>query len=593
MKKNILMLLILIIAFAVFFPSLRSGFVNWDDDSYIIEDTLMQNLSWQNVKTIFTSPQLDNYHPLSRLSYALEYHFFKQKPFIYHLNNLILHLFNCILVFWFILLLSENIFISFITAILFGIHPLHVESVVWVSERRDVLYSLFFLSALISYLYYIKTRIKKCYYLSIGLFVLSLLSKAMAVTLPFILILIDYLFYNKAGKASFKNKAPFFIITILLSIITLIIRIQAGDYLGKNTLNLYHNIAVACFSLLFYLNKVLMPVKLACIYPYNYSDIYFFHRIFFFILSTLIILLAGTVILSKYSKKIIFGTGFFIITIFPVIQLIPSSGAMSVVSDRYSYIPAIGLFYTFASVLYWIYKKKHKYEKAAKTLIQIILIGIISALSILTYNRCQVWKDSISLWDDVLKNYPNVATAYNSRGVEYLLKGEHAKAYADFMSALSIDQNYYEAYFNLGSLYSSEGNDNEAVKLINKTLQINPDYLKAYEMLIAIYGRAGRHSEVIKTCERVIQLKHNYIQAYINLCSAYGNLGDFQEAIVYGVKAIAIDPKSGLAHMNLSAAYFYSKRFDSAIRHCDEAIQLGYKVELNFLDQLRPYRKQK
>ncbi len=530
MKKIILMMFIIIITFTVFFPCLRNGFVNWDDDVYIIKDTVMQNLSWQNVKTIFTSSQFSNYHPLSRISYALEYHFFKQEPFIYHLNNLILHLFNCMLVFWFILLLSENIFISFVTAILFGIHPLHVESVVWVSERRDVLYSLFFLSALISYLYYLKTEIKKCYYFSLGLFVLSLLSKAMAITLPFILIFIDYFFNNKTGRSSLKNKAPFFIITILLSIVTFTIRIQEGNMLIKNIFNFYHNIIAACFSLSFYLNKMLIPIKLACIYPYHYSDINFFHRISFFSFSPLIILLVCTVILRKYSKKIIFGAIFFIITIFPVIHLIPSSGAISVVSDRYFYIPSIGLFYIFAFVLYRIYTKKHKYERLIKPLIQIILIGIISALSILTYNRCQVWKSSIIFWNDILRKYPNIAIAYNQRGLLFLDNGEYDKAYRDFKNAIEISSKDQYITFKSDKYY--------------------------YLNLGNCYRAMGRNNDALVTFEQALKLYPNFDEIYFNIANIYDSLGDIDKAILFYKKTLQINPKHVLAHNYLGALFF-------------------------------------
>ena len=578
--------LIFVIVFATFLPFLKNGFVNWDDDRYVTENTIIRSLSLNNIKDIFTSFYLGHYHPITMLSYLFEYQLFKLNPFGYHLNNLILHLLNCLLVFWLIFILTGSISISLLTAILFGIHPLQVESVAWISERKNVLYAFFFLGAVISYLcYFRRGRKLKYYFLCLSLFILSLLSKSMAVTLPLVLFLMDYLFRRKADKTMFVEKIPFFVLSLIFGIIAIFGVHSSGAIRQESTCSLLSILIVASYGIVFYLSRIFLPFKLSCLYPYyGTGNIFFLYSMI-----TVVILTIGVIISARHTRKVIFGSALFLCALLPALQFIPNGEI--IVADRYGYIASIGIFYILAEAIFWLFSSKIKHNRFKQAILLIALILIAGVLVSVTWKRCRVWRDSLSLWSDVLNKYPNVATAYNSRGAEYLAKKEYAKAYADFMSALSIDQNYYEAYFNLGSLYSSKGDYNEAVKLINKTLQINPGYLKAYDMLATIYGLTGKHSEVISICKKVIQIKHDYVQAYINLCSAYGNLGNFQEAIAYGEKAIAINPISALAHMNLSAAYFYTKKYNLAIKHCDRAVALGYKVCPKFLEELKIYRK--
>ena len=201
--------LILAIPAISFFPSLKNDFLNWDDPQYVTENKMITELSWRNIETIFDSIYMGHYHPLTLLSYALEYRFFKLNPFAYHLTNLILHLINGLLVFWLIWMLKGGVLTSLVVSLLFGIHPLHVESVAWISERKDLLCSFFFLGSLVVYLTYLKTRRRRFYFLSLFLFLLSLLSKSMAVTLPLVLVLCDYLLDRKFDRKCLIEKIPF------------------------------------------------------------------------------------------------------------------------------------------------------------------------------------------------------------------------------------------------------------------------------------------------------------------------------------------------------------------------------------------------
>lgn len=334
LKIVILISLILIITFVAFLPSLKNGFVNWDDEIYVINNTAIKSLSVGNINKILTSFFVGNYQPLAILSYLLEYQFVKLNLFGYHLTNLILHLFNCLLVFWLIAMLSGRVSIALITSILFGVHPLLVESVAWISERKDVLYAVFFLGATICYLKYLREKQKLKYYLfSIFLFALSLLSKSMAITLPLVLLLIDYLLHRRHDKYMFIDKAPFFLLSLIFGIIAIYSQNSSEPSMQRGLYYLLTKFIILSYCIIFYLNKIFMPIRLSCLYPYygleNILLPLFYPTMF-------IILLVAVIISCKYTKKFIFGSAFFLIIILPVLQFMPLGE--TIVADRYKYI---------------------------------------------------------------------------------------------------------------------------------------------------------------------------------------------------------------------------------------------------------------
>jgi len=588
--KIILSVIIILLAgFIAFSPCLKNGFVNWDDDKYLTENTGVQDLSFSAVKNVFTSFFAGNYHPLTMLSYLIEFQAFKLDPFGYHLTGVVLHLLNSLLVFWLFYILTGKPPVSLIVAVLFAVHPMHVESVAWISERKDLLYSLFFVLSLIAYCYYLREGRKKIYYLSLSAFVLSLLSKAMAITLPVVLILVDYILHRKYGKdkMALKEKAPFFILSLIFGILAVISQFSADAVRDGGPSGLVSKLAVSCYGVSFYINRILLPLKLSCLYPY--FSIMKGGALFLYPIITVGFLAFSVIWSGKYTRKVIFGSLFFLITLLPVLQFIPIGETF--VADRYTYLPAIGIFYVLAEGCVWLYARKTGRSLLARVLLAAVFVIIAVFLIFGARQRCRVWKDNISLWSDVLSKYPNVATAYNNRGAEYTARKEYDKARADLTAALALDPNYYEAYFNLGSLYASKGNYDEAVKLGNQTLKINPDYTNAYNLLAVIYGLTGKHAEAVDICKEVIRIKPDDFQAYVNLCGAYGSLGNFKEAVACGEKAVALNPRSALGCINLSAAYFYSKQYDLAVKYCDKAIALGYKVNPRYLEALSANKK--
>ena len=266
MKKHGILLLLLSVTILTFLPCIHNGFVNWDDDLYVTGNPPIRSLSPRSLGRLFSNFYAANYQPVTMVSYALDYHFAGLDPASFHRTNLLIHLTNCILLYVFIWFLSRSVFVSFFAALLFGIHPLHVESVAWISARKDLLSCFFFLGALISYLFYLRKRVRSYYYLCLLAFFLSLLSKAMTLMLPFILLLCDYFINKKITKKDIIHKWPFFVLAVTFGILALYGQHRAGA-IGEEYISAFlRHIGFACSAILFYLGKAFVPLNLSCFY---------------------------------------------------------------------------------------------------------------------------------------------------------------------------------------------------------------------------------------------------------------------------------------------------------------------------------------
>jgi len=517
--------LILAIPAISFFPCLKNDFLNWDDPQYVTENKMITELSWRNIETIFDSIYMGHYHPLTLLSYALEYRFFKLNPFAYHLTNLILHLMNGLLVFWLMMMLKGGVLTSLAVSLLFGIHPLHVESVAWISERKDLLCSFFFLGSLVVYLTYLKTRGMRFYFLSLFLFLLSLLSKSMAVTLPLVLVLCDYLLDRKFDRKSLIEKIPFWVIAFIFGIIASFALRSSGMVDPKSSLSFLKNIFIMSEVLTSYFSKLILPIKLSCLYP----SIQGIGGVWSYVsLTTIIGFLIAGILLGRYNKTITFGTLLFFITILPVLPV-------RIMADRYIYIPSIGLFFIAAEGFYWLYRSKLEPIKIVKPIFAILLIGILGTFSFLTWERCQVWEDSISLWSNVLKNYPSLQIAYNNRGTAYLRRGDYDKAIFDYDQALRINPNFfkkaYDLYDNRGSAYLMKGDYERAIADYDQALRIKPNDANSYHNRGTAYLYKGDPEKAIADFNKALEINPGYAETYFNKALACEKIGHFKEAI--------------------------------------------------------------
>lgn len=613
--------LILIVTFIAFYPSLQNGFTNWDDNGHIIDNPSIKTLSWSSVNKMMGSLLLGNYIPLTGLTYMIEYRFFRLNPFVYHVTNLFFHLLNCLLVFWMIHLISRDMLIAFLVSLFFGIHPLHVESVAWISERKDVLYALFFLSTLVSYIYYLKKEeAQKYYYLAIFLYILALLSKPMAVSLPLLLFLIDYALFRQFKKRIIIEKIPFLILGVIFGAV--VYYSQQMAIVHKLIFLFPDNIIYLSYRIVFYLAKLVIPINLSCFYPYPAKlngNLPFIYWLCPLILAILVILTFFFLKRMKFHRLVIFGILFFLINMLPVLQLVPAG--RTIVADRYTYLSYIGLFFLAGKGFSYMLKIRTNRSLPIKQFAIVLFMCIVGILTYLTWQRCLIWKDGVTLWTDVINKYPYAAIAFNNRGNAYLAKSEYDKAIVDFDHAAKIDphdpaastnlcdvywrlerfelaikeckraialkDDCFEAYNNLGSIYFSMGKPDAAVDSYRKAISINRDYAPALNNLGTVYLKAGRYGEALEACLTALVLKPDFVGAYGNLGYIYLSLGKQGEALNYYTKALEFNPDYAPAHNSLAVIYYYRKQYELAAKHYKKAVELKHKVNPEFSELMK------
>ncbi|MCX8021390.1 MAG: tetratricopeptide repeat protein [Syntrophorhabdaceae bacterium] len=611
-KTLFLIFIIIVITAISFFPVLKNGFTNWDDEGHVVKNPYIKTVSIKELFDFKSPLFFANYIPLTALTYMLEYRCFGLNPKAYHTTNLLIHLINTVLVFIFVYLISNNLFVSSSVSLLFGIHPMHVESVAWVSERKDVLYTVFFMLSLITYLIYGRDNSRKgVYILSLFLYLLSLLSKPMAVSLPFVLFLIDYILNRGWKYKIYLEKLPFLLITIPFFSITL--SLQDTAISPEVALLFPDNLLFLSYRILFYFIKLILPVHLSAFYPYPQKVSQGLP--FIFVFSLFIVIISFSIVTIFYKKIIdkrdtVFGILFFFMTIFPVIQIVPIG--RTIVSDRYTYVPYIGLFYVLSLWLYKIFDGIKRRGRWLKLSMMGLTIFVISTLSYLTWERCHVWKDSVTLWSDVIEKYPEAVIAYNNRALSYTERGEYQLAIKDYRKALTIDPDDYTTHTNICSLFIKMGDlknaymhCSNAIKLkpepydalnglgtiffhikdykkaliyYRMAVNMNPLFAQAYYNLCSTYQNMREFGLAIEACNRAIEIKPDYVEAYINLGSIFLSINDYKRAVQFYKHALEIDPDFPPTHNNLSVVYYYMGYYDLAEFHYRKAIKLGYNV---------------
>lgn len=345
---------ILLLTFIVFAPAITHDFVNWDDDVNVTQNRNVQNLNQESIKNMFTTTVIGGYTPLTTLSFAIEHHYFGLNPKVYHTNNIILHLICIVLLFFIMKRLGASIFVTVVVTLLFGIHPMRVESVAWVTERKDMLFTLFYFCAILLYIQFRKTEKYWLYLCSLLVFVLSLISKIQAVSLPLSLILIDYLSDKKFHIRQLWNKIPFFTLSLITGLAGIYFLRQEGSLETGTILPFYQRLFVGSYSLGVYVIKSIIPYEMSAIYPFpaKLSAIHYLSL-------PLIFLLAWGIIKFRKSRiEVIFGTLFFLVNVIFVLQVI--GAGQGYLADRFTYVGYTGLFFTYAVIAERMIQRKWK-----------------------------------------------------------------------------------------------------------------------------------------------------------------------------------------------------------------------------------------
>jgi tetratricopeptide (TPR) repeat protein len=551
----------LILTLIVYLPSLTNGFTNWDDMEYI-SNPYVNNLSLAGIVKIFSVYFIGNYHPLTLLSLGIDRLIGGDNPFIYHFTNLFLHLLNSFFVFMLVRRLTKNNVLALLTFVLFGVHTLHIESVAWVSERKDVLYSFFFLVSLNIYTTYASGRKNKYYGISLLFFLLSLLAKGQAVVLVVILPLIDYVKGRKwLSLKVLSEKVPFFILSLIFGWIAFRAQ-ESTNAMNFNDFTFPERLAFASFGLAQYLIKSILPLGLSAYYPYPLKSVNGGIPLFYWIyVITIPVIIAGSWFLFRRSKIYTFGLSMFFLTLLPLLQLIPVGRA--IMADRYFYIPSVGLILCIAFGFQEIRNVTVRYA---------LFILFILVLSSLSFSRCLVWQGSMTLWNDVISKYDYATTAYFNRGFAYSGLGQWDNAITDYSRAIEIDPASTKGYYNRGVAYGNLGNWDKAIADYSKAIEIDPKFTNAYDNRGVAWVNLGQWDKAIADYTTVLENDPEFTKAYNQRGFAYGNLRQWDKAIANYSKAIEIDPKYADAYDNRGVAYGNTGQFERAIADFSTAI---------------------
>ncbi len=528
---------LLLLVLCLYAPSLENGFVDWDDGSLIEQNPIVHGLTWEHIKSSFSTYDPELYTPLTFLSYQLTYAIADLQPFAYHLGNVMLHALNAILILWMVYVLRRKKFEAFVCGLLFAVHPLNTEAVAWASARKDVLAAFFFLSSIVAYLY--RGEGKKYYFLSILFFLLGLLSKVSILMLPLALVLIDRLQGRHFDRKQLMEKAPYMFLSIVFGIVAVF-----GKF--ANTSFYWEKFLLGCKAIVFYLGKLFLPGHFSLLYPYTQTISLASTDILLSVLAVIALCVTSILVRKRYPL-VFFCWWWYVILLLPTFTTIAKGhdAALDVyfASDRYAYVPSIGILILIATVVDVLYRK---FQAVAIAFVSFTFLVLI----MLTYHQSLVWSDTESLFRSVLASYPNSHVAHTQLGVVLFNRDEIDGAFAEFQKALAIRPDG-TAYYDIGQIYLKKGMIDEAMQAYRSAIVANPVDPDPYINLGALLLQQGKDKEALAILEPAKDLKSDS-RLYINLGLAYEHLGRKKDAIDAYKRALELDPENEEIRQSLS-----------------------------------------
>jgi tetratricopeptide (TPR) repeat protein len=578
-RKQILIVyfVLAIAALAVFWQVNQFDFISIDDDVYVTENSHVQSgITLDGFRWAFSTTYAEFWHPLTWLSLMFDYQFHGLHAGGYHLTNLLLHIMSTLLLFWLFNRMTGAIWRSAFVAALFALHPLRVESVAWVGERKDVLSVFFWMLTLCLYIYYTEKPVIKRYLPVLLSFACGLMSKSTIVTLPLIMILLDYWplsrFPGRDRKLSetgimkiiplwqLREKIPFFILSAFFSIITYFAHYEPFT---KNY-SLGSRIANALVSFISYLAKTFWPHDLAVFYPFS-AQLPVWQVLGSALL--IIVISAAVIITVRRLPYLFVGWLWYLITLLPVIGIIQIGNFA--LADRFTYLPSIGI----GIMLAWGVPLLFKREEMRNKILFPAAVAALAILAIVTWRQCGYWKNSIELSNHTLQVTKNNYLAYNNRGIAYAKLDQYQLALEDF-SAMSSEEDYADAYYNRGIVYDNLRQYQNAIENYNKAINLHSNFIKAYNNRGTAYDNLGQYQLAIENYNKAVSLKTDNAISYFNRANIYAKIGQYLRALEDFNKAISLNKYYADAYNNRGNAYTSMGQYQLAIADYSKAISL-------------------
>jgi protein O-mannosyl-transferase len=609
--RNVVFVLLALVVFnfIIYAPSLHHGFLHYDDPIYVSENVeVAQGVTWHGLLWACNLGYAANWHPLTWLSHMLDVQLYGMAAERHHLTSILLHIANSLLLFWLLCRTTRAWRRSAVVALLFAVHPLHVESVAWIAERKDVLSALFWMLTFHAYVSYVRRPLHRRRLAILVIFALGLMAKPMLVTLPFVLLLFDIwplgrLSLNAGQRQVWLQlvleKIPLFALSVISSIVTVIAQWRGGAVQKLEMLSFGMRAANAAVSYVLYIVQMLWPRNLIAYYFYEPPSVPL-------VVVSVAILASVSALAIHYAKRhpyLLVGWAWYLCALLPVIGLI-QVGQQSR-ADRYTYLPLIGLFIAAAWGIPKLLKDRHGPNIAVGIATGVLICGFTA----LARNQVGYWENDFALWEhavqseprncfartnlgtalaahgdldaaidqytEALRIKPNSAETHNGLGLALFKKGLWREAMLHFAEALRINPRSVEAHGNMGTVLGTLGKNEEAISEFLAALKINPQNAEMhYDLGLSLAGQ-GKTDEAVAQYTKALELKPLYAEAHTELGNALLVKGEVNNAIEYYSKALEINPGLSNAHINLGLALMHQKRFTEAISHFSEALRIN------------------
>jgi tetratricopeptide (TPR) repeat protein len=559
--------IIIFLTFTAYYPALYGGFI-WDDPLQFRNNPLMTTPGglWR----IWTTTESPQYYPLTQTTFWIERRLWGLQPMGYHLVNVALHSGNAIL-FW-LLLRRLKIKGAWLAGAIFALHPVHVESVAWISERKNVLSGFFYLLALLSYLGHEdkETGKKRWYAFALLFFSLSLLSKTVTCTLPVSLIIIRWMRGKRINMDYVRNLIPFFLIGIVMGLVTVWWEVQEVGARGDEwSLGALDRLVLSGRVVWFYMIKLFLPVRLIFIYPRWEIDATALFQ-WVYIAGAAALALTFFLLRRRIGRRPAAGVFFFVVTLFPALGFFDVYPFQySFVADHFQYLASMGVIALGVGSAAWGLERWYLNRAGVVLGVMVLLV-----LGILTWRQGYIYKNEETLWRDTINKNPGTWMAHTNLGIFYEKRERLDDAFKEFQITLRLRPEDEEAHYNIGLAYYRKGRLDEAIKEYKEAINLNSEYIEAYNNLGLAFLDLRMFDKAIKEFETALRLKPDYAGVHNNLGLSYAMKGQFDEAIEEFQITLRLNPYYGDAHNNLGAAYLDLGMFGEAIKEFKAALRL-------------------
>ena len=589
--------IVVLVTLIVFLPALKNGFVDWDDEKNFLNNYQYRGLGWEQLKLMFTSARMGPYTPLASLTFGFDYVLWGMTPSGYHFTSVALHCVSAAVFYFLNLKLlghlagtdsqqrknELNLAAAFST-LFFAVHPLRAESVAWLSGRHDILAGLFYMLAL---LWYIEPRSVpdgktpgwRAQLLPLAAFLMALLSKGMAISLPFVLVIMDiYLlkrlsvnpgkWFSPENRHVWLEKIPYFALSLVFGLLGYAAQAKAGALLSVETFSFASRLGTALFAAGFYVWKTIVPINLVPFYQLPAG----------FGLSSWPVILGGAFILAATITVVALRRSrpaglaiwaYYLITLGPVAGIIKINSQAA--ADRYTYISCLGFAVLLGAAFLALRRVPQNLIRKYALLAAFLVIAVLGRL---TWLQAQVWRNSETLWRHTLTVDNGIQFAHNNLGIVLFSRGNLDQAMEHYREAIRIAPGYADSYSNMGVALAASNKLDEAVKYLTEAVRIKPDYASAHFNLGRILSVQGKLDEALLHFREAVRFDPTakYLRSLALILAAQGKV---EEAILSYREALRIDPVHAETHNDLSVLLFKRGKLDEALVHCEEALRIN------------------